>query len=204
MDITMNSLDNPTHYITLTLSLPEDFIPPDGGEAETYISVYTANTQALIKVAQSRKPLLYSGRWNFTFAHSYSDVSVKYRVNVSMTHNGVPLLIDLDHFIVVHRAPHRQTLHLSPIGRLYIQAQEPQAVAPEHAVTIVAHEHDNATLQLTQVHISEQMAEAFYLEYDPNTVVPGKRYTLTAIENGYRNSIEVYPGSVVLKPFSKA
>ncbi|MFP3676761.1 hypothetical protein [Pseudomonas sp. URMO17WK12:I12] len=200
----MNSLDNPTHYITLTLSLPEDFIPPDGGEAETYISVYTANTQALIKVAQSRKPLLYSGRWNFTFAHSYSDVSVKYRVNVSMTHNGVPLLIDLDHFIVVHRAPHRQTLHLSPIGRLYIQAQEPQAVAPEHAVTIVAHEHDNATLQLTQVHISEQMAEAFYLEYDPNTVVPGKRYTLTAIENGYRNSIEVYPGSVVLKPFSKA
>ncbi|CRL48598.1 hypothetical protein [Pseudomonas sp. URMO17WK12:I11] len=200
----MNSLDNPTHYITLTLSLPEDFIPPDGGEAETYISVYTANTQALIKVAQSRKPLLYSGRWNFTFAHSYSDVSVKYRVNVSMTHNGVPLLIDLDHFIIVHRAPHRQTLHLSPIGRLYIQAQEPQAVAPEHAVTIVAHEHDNATLQLTQVHISEQMAEAFYLEYDPNTVVPGKRYTLTAIENGYRNSIEVYPGSVVLKPFSKA
>ena len=200
----MNSLDNPTHYITLTLSLPEDFIPPDGGEAETYISVYTANTQALIKVAQSRKPLLYSGRWNFTFAHSYSDVSVKYRVNVSMTHNGVPLLIDLDHFIVVHRAPHRQTLHLSPIGRLYIQAQEPQAVAPEHAVTIVAHEHDNATLQLTQVHISEQMAEAFYLEYDPDTVVPGKRYTLTATENEYRNSIEVYPGSVVLKPFSKA
>ncbi|MDR6915003.1 hypothetical protein J2X66_001868 [Pseudomonas sp. 3296] len=200
----MNLLDNPTHHITLTFSLPEDFMPPAGGEAETYICVYTANTQPPIKVAQSRKPILYGGRWNFTFAHSYSDVSVKYRVNVSMTHNGLPLLIDLDHFIIVHRAPHRQTLHLSPIGRLYIQAQEPQTVAPEHAVTIAAHEHDNATVQLTQVHISEQMAEAFYLEYDPDTVVPGKRYTLTAIENGYRNSIEVYPGSVVLKPFSKA
>ena len=200
----MNSVDNTSHYITLTFSLPEDFMPPTDGEAETYISVYTANTQSPIKVAQSRNPMLYSGRWNFSFAHRYSDVSVKYRVNVSMTHNGVPLLIDLDHFIVVHRAPHRQTLHLSPIGRLYIQAQEPQTVEPEHAVTIVAHEHDNAAVQLTQVHISEHMAEAFYLEYDPDTVVPGKRYTLTATENEYRNSIEVYPGSVVLKPFSKA
>jgi hypothetical protein len=204
MDIAMNSLDNPTHYITLTFSLPDDFMPPTSGEAETYISVHTANTQSPIKVAQSRKPMLYSGRWNFSFAHSFSDVSVKYRVSVTMTHNGVPLLIDLDHFIIVHRTPHRQTLHLSPIGRLYIQAQEPQAVEPEHAVTIVAHEHDNATVQLTQVHISEEMAEAFYLEYDPDTVVPGKRYTLTATENEYRNAIEVYPGSVVLKPFSKA
>ena len=200
----MNSLDNTSQHITLTFSLPEDFMPPTGGEAETFISVYTANTQSPIKVAQSRKPMLYSGRWNFSFAHLYSDVSVKYCVSVSMTHNGVPLLIDLDHFIIVHRTPHRQTLHLSPIGRLYIQAQEPQVVEPEHAVTIVAHEHDNATVQLTQVHISEQMAEAFYLEYDPDTVVPGKRYTLTATENEYRNSIEVYPRSVVLKPFSKA
>jgi hypothetical protein len=120
-----------------------------------------------------------------------------------MTHNGVPLLIDLDYFVIVHRAPHRQILHLSPIGRLYLQAQEPQAVQPEHAVTVVAHEHDNTAAQLMQIHISEKMAEAFYLEYDPDTVVPGKRYTLTATENEYRNSIAVSPGSVVLKPFSK-
>ena len=199
----MNSLEDTNRYITLTFSLPEDFLPPSDGEGETYISVQTANSSTPVKVAQSREPVLRSGRWNFSFAHNYSDVSVKYRVTVSMTHNGAPLLIDLDHFVIVHRAPHRQTLHLSPIGRLYIQAQEPQAVEPEHAVTIVAHEHDNAAVQLTQVHISEQMAEAFYLEYDPDTVVPGKRYTLTATENEYRNSIEVYPHSVVLKPFSK-
>lgn len=199
----MNSSENNNAYITLTFSLPEDFLPPIGGEGETYISVQTANSSTPVKVAHSREPVLRSGRWNFSFAHNYTDVSVKYRVTVSMTHNGVPLLIDLDHFVIVHRAPHRQTLHLSPIGRLYIQAQEPQPVEPEHAVTVVAHEHDNAAVQLTQVHISEQMAEAFYLEYDPDTVVPGKRYTLTATENEYRNSIEVYPGSVVLKPFSK-
>jgi len=199
----MNSLEDTNRYITLTFSLPEDFLPPSDGEGETYISVQTANSSTPVKVAQSREPVLRSGRWSFSFAHNYSDVSVKYRVTVSMTHNGVPLLIDLDHFVIVHRAPHRQTLHLSPIGRLYIQAQEPQPVEPEHAVTVVAHEHDNAAVQLTQVHISEEMAEAFYLEYDPETVVPGKRYTLTATENEYRNSIEVYPHSVVLKPFSK-
>lgn len=200
----MNPLENINPYVTLTFSLPEDFLPPSGGEGETYISVHTANSFAPIKVAQSREPVLRSGRWNFSFAHNYSDVSVKYLVTVSMTHNGVPLLIDLDYFVIVHRAPHRQTLHLSPIGRLYLQAQEPQAIQPEHAVTVVAHEHDDTAAQLTQIHISEKMAEAFYLEYDPDTVVPGKRYTLTATENEYRNSIAVSPGSVVLKPFSRA
>lgn len=199
----MNPLENTTPYVTLTFSLPEDYLPPSGGEGETYISVHTANSSTPIKVAQSRDPVLRSGRWNFSFAHNYSDVSVKYLVTVSMTHNGVPLLIDLDYFVIVHRAPHRQILHLSPIGRLYLQAQEPQAVQPEHAVTVVAHEHDNTAAQLTQIHISEKMAEAFYLEYDPDTVVPGKRYTLTATENEYRNSIAVSPESVVLKPFSR-
>ena len=199
----MNPLENINPYVTLTFSLPEDFLPPSGGEGETYISVHTANSSTPIKVAQSRDPVLRSGRWNFSFAHNYSDVSVKYLITVSMTHNGVPLLIDLDYFVIVHRAPHRQTLHLSPIGRLYLQAQEPQAVQPEHAVTVVAHEHDNTAAQLTQIHISEKMAEAFYLEYDPDTVIPGKRYTLTATENEYRNSIAVSPGSVVLKPFSR-
>jgi hypothetical protein len=199
----MNPLENINPYVTLTFSLPEDFLPPSGGEGETYISVHTLNSSSPIKVAQSRDPVLRSGRWNFSFAHNYSDVSVKYLVTVSMTHNGVPLLIDLDYFVIVHRAPHRQILHLSPIGRLYLQAQEPQAVQPEHAVTVVAHEHDNTAAQLTQIHISEKMAEAFYLEYDPDTVVPGKRYTLTATENEYRNSIAVSPKSVVLKPFSR-
>lgn len=199
----MNPLDNTHPYVTLTFSLPEDFLPPSGGEGQTYISVHTANSSTPIKVAQSREPVLRSGRWNFSFAHNYSDVSVKYLVAVSMTHNGVPLLIDLDYFVIIHRAPHRQTLHLSPVGRLYLQAQAPQAVQPEHAVTVIAHEHNDTTAQLTPIHISEKMAEAFYLEYDPETVVPGKRYTLTATENEYRNSIAVYPGSVVLKPFSK-
>jgi hypothetical protein len=202
-DIAMNPLENTNNYVTLTFSLPEDFLPPDDGEGETCISVQTANSTTFIKVAQSRKPELYSGRWKFSFMHNYSDVSVKYLVTISMTHNGVPLLIDLDYFVIVHRAPHRQTLHLSPVGRLYLQAQEPKAVQPEHAVTVVAHEHDDTAAQLTQIHISEKMAEAFYLEYDPDTVVPGKRYTLTATENEYRNSIEVYPRSVVLKPFSR-
>ena len=200
----MNPLENTTPYVTLTFSLPEDFIPPSGGEGETYISVHTANSSTPIKVAQSREPVLRSGRWNFYFAHNYSDVSVKYLVTVNMTHNGAPLLIDLDYFVIVHRAPHRQTLHLSPIGRLYLQAQEPRAVQPEHAVTVVAHEHDDTAAQLTQIHISEKkVAEAFYLEYDPDTVVPGKRYTLAATENEYHNSITVYPGSVVLKPFGR-
>ena len=200
----MNPLENTTPHVTLTFSLPEDYLPPSGGEGETYISVHTANSSTPIKVAQSREPVLRSGRWNFYFAHNYSDVSVKYLVTVNMTHNGAPLLIDLDYFVIVHRAPHRQTLHLSPIGRLYLQAQEPRAVQPEHAVTVVAHEHDDTAAQLTQIHISEKkVAEAFYLEYDPDTVVPGKRYTLAATENEYHNSITVYPGSVVLKPFGR-
>lgn len=199
----MSQSDNATPYITLTFSLPEDFLPPSDGEGETYISVQTTNTATPLNVAQLREPMLRSGRWNFSFAHNYFDVSVKYLVTINMTHNGVPLLIDLDYVVIVHRAPHRQTLHLSPIGRLYIQAQAPRAVEPEHAVTVAAHEHDDTHALVTQIHVSEKMAEAFYLEYDPATVVPGKRYTLTATENEYRNSIAVYPGSVVLKPFSK-
>ncbi|QZP35513.1 hypothetical protein [Pseudomonas sp. DR48] len=197
----MNTAQNTDQYVTLTFSLPDDYFPPEGGEGETRISVYTANTKLPIRVAKSSIPALRSGRWNFSFAHKYSDISVKYLITVNMTHNGIPLLIDLDYFVIVHAAPHRQTVHLSPVGRLYIQAQTPQEVKPEQAVTIVAHEHDDTNAQLTRIHISEQMAEAFYLEYDPDTVIPGKRYTLTGIENHYLNTIEVYPRAVVLKPF---
>lgn len=198
----MTPLENTSNYVTLTFSLPEDFLPPDDGNGETFIGVQTANSSFPIKVAQSRTPNLYSGSWNFSFPHNYSDISVNYLVTINMTHNGVPLLIDLDSFVIVHHAPHRQILHLSPIGRLYIQAQAPRAVEPEHAVTVAAHAHDDTQALVTQIHISENQAQAFYLEYDPATVVPGKRYTLTATENEYLNSIAVYPGSVVLKPFS--
>ncbi|AWM90531.1 hypothetical protein DJ564_06700 [Pseudomonas sp. 31-12] len=198
----MTPLENTSNYVTLTFSLPEDFLPPDDGNGETFIGVQTANSSFPINVAQSRTPNLYSGSWNFSFPHNYSDISVKYLVTINMTHNGVPLLIDLDYFVIVHHAPHRQILHLSPIGRLYIQAQAPRTVEPEHAVTVAAHEHDDTQALVTQIHISENQAQAFYLEYDPATVVPGKRYTLTATENEYLNSIAVYPGSVVLKPFS--
>ncbi|MHC8390508.1 hypothetical protein ACYZTM_21250 [Pseudomonas sp. MDT2-39-1] len=198
----MNPLEDTSQYVTLTFSLPGEFLPPSDGKGETYISVKTANTSSPVNVAQFREPTVRSGHWNFSFAHNYSDVSVKYLVTINMTHNGVPLLIDLDYFVIVHRAPHRQTLHLSPIGRLYIQAQAPRSVEPEHAVTVAAHEHDDTRALVTQIYISEKTAEAFYLEYDPATVVPGKRYTLTATENEYLNSIAVYPGSVVLKPFS--
>lgn len=196
----MNTAQNTDQYVTLTFSLPDDYSPPEGGEGETRISVYTANTKPPISVATSSIPALRSGRWNFSFAHKYFDISVKYLITVNMTHNGIPLLIDLDYFVIVHAAPHRQTVHLSPVGRLYIQAQTPQEVKPEQAVTIVAHEHDDTNAQLIRIHISEKMAEALYLEYDPDTVIPGKRYTLTGIENHYLNTIEVYPRAVVLKP----
>lgn len=197
----MTSSEHIDQYVTLTFSLPENYRSPTDGQVETRISVHTANTSSPINVAQSSFPILHSEQWNFSFPHNYADISVKYVININMTHNGIPLLIDLDYFVVVHRTPHRQTLHLSPIGRLYIEAQTPRAVEPEHAVTLTAHEHDDRAAQVTRIHISEKMAEAFYLEYDPDTIIPGKRYTLTANENKYRNSIEVSPRSVVLKPF---
>ncbi|WP_448106545.1 hypothetical protein [Pseudomonas azerbaijanoccidentalis] len=200
----MSASNNQEQYVTLTFSLPQDYYPPSDGEGETRISVYTIHTTSPVNLAEQSYSLLRNGRWNYSFPHNYSDVSVKYLVKVSMTHNGIPLLIDLDYFVIVHRAPHRQIINLSPIGRLYIQAQEAEIVESEHALTIAAHEHGGAYAQLTQVTISEQMATAFYLDYDPDTVTPGKRYTLTGTENKYRNSIQVYPDSVVLNPIPVA
>jgi len=196
----MSSSDSTNPNVTIIFSLPEDYEPPLDGEGETCVTVYTSNTTTPTKIAQSVYPRLYSSGFNFHFEHNYVDLSVKYRINISMTQNGVPLLVDLDYFVVVHRAPHRQVLHLSPIGRLYIQTQEPRINEPEQALTIAVQEHDTSS-QLTQVDLSEEMAEAFYLEYDPDAVIPGKRYNLTGIENKYRSSISVYPDSVVLKPF---
>lgn len=196
----MSTIDNQHQYITLTLSLPQDFYPPDDGDGETHINVYTAHTNPPTKVAEQSYCVLRGGRWNYSFPHNHDDVSVKYLIKVNMTHNGIPLLIDLDYFVVVHRAPHRQTINLSPIGRLFVQTQEPRIIEPDHALTIAAHQHDATDVQLTQVTISEQMATSFYLEYDPDSVAPGKRYTLTGTENRYRNPISVYPESVVLNP----
>lgn len=200
----MSASNNQEQYVTLTFSLPQDYYPPNDGEGQTRIRVYTAHSTPPARVAEQSYSLLRGGRWNYSFSHNYSDVSVKYLIKVSMTHNGVPQLIDLDYFVVVHRAPHRQLINLSPIGRLFVQAQEPEAVETEHALTIAAHEQDDTDAQLTQITISEQTATSFYLKYDPDMVAPGKRYSLTGTENRYRNSIPVYPGSVVLNPLPAA
>ncbi|MFW8696289.1 hypothetical protein, partial [Mesorhizobium japonicum] len=81
-----------------------------------------------------------------------------------------------DYFVTVNNTPHRQTLHLSPIGFLYVEAQEAEIVAPEEAVTISLHEAESPEVELVHVKQDEQSVSGFYLKYHPDSVIPGKRY----------------------------
>jgi hypothetical protein len=196
----MSLLNEETPNITLTFSFPPDFITPLDGDNQTIIDIQVANAKQPIKVKDWRYPSITDGQFSFSFAHHYPDISVKYRINIQMFHNQQPLLLEQDYFVIVNHAPYRQTLHLSPIGYLYVEVQEPQAVATEQAVTVSLHETGNPGVELVRVTHDEQTATSFYLKYDPDDVVPGKLYALSGIENRYHQHISVSPGPIELLP----
>lgn len=198
----MSLLNDENPHVTVTFSLPPDFVAADDGEGETVISVQVVNSTPPIKVLDWCHPSIADGQWNFSFPHRYSSIGVKYQINVQMFHNRRALLLEQDYFVIVNCAPHRQTLHLSPIGLLYVEVQEPEAIAAEQAVTISLHESEQPEVQLVRVSHDEQTATSFYLKYDPDSVLPGKRYALTGIENRYHQRISVSPGQVELAPAS--
>lgn len=198
----MSLLTDSAENVSVTFSLPQDFIAPLDGNNETVVEVQIINARQTVNIANWRKPAIVDGEWNFSFAHRHSDVSVKYRIKIQMFHNERPLLLEQDYFVTVPQAPYRQTLHLSPIGYLYVEVQQPEAIAPEHAITVSLHENESPELELARVSHDEQTATSFYLKYDPDHVVPGKRYALTGIENRYHQQLAVSPGPIELAPSS--
>lgn len=199
----MSLLNEPPQNITVTFSLPPEFSVPLDGDNETVVDVQVINTRQTLSIKHWKHPSIVDGQWNFRFPHRHSDVSVKYRVTIQQFHNGQPLLLEQDHFVVVHQVPHRQTLHLSPVGYLYVEVQEPELIPPEQAITISLHENESPEVELARVSHDEETATSFYLKYDPEHVVPGKRYALTGIENRYHQRLSVFPGYIELAPPSR-
>ncbi|WP_456024353.1 hypothetical protein [Pseudomonas protegens] len=198
----MSLLPEQTSIVTVDFRLPTDFRAPAGGVNETVVSVKVANSTSAINIKDWRHSSIFDVGWKFSFPHHYSDVGVKYQINVQMFHDQQPLLVELDYFVIVNTAPHRQTLHLSPIGFLYVEVQAPQAIAEHEAVTISLHDVGHPETELARVMHDEQTAPSFYLQYDPGSVIPGKRYELSGIENRYHQSIPVTPWHVELAPIS--
>ncbi|MDI2141827.1 MULTISPECIES: hypothetical protein [unclassified Pseudomonas] len=199
----MSLLNEPPHNITVTFSLPPEFSAPLDGDNETVVDVQVINTWQTLSIKHWKHPAIVDGQWNFRFPHRYSNGSVKYRVTIQLFHNGQPLLLEQDHFVIVHQLPHRQTLHLSPVGYLYVEVQEPEMIPPEQAITISLHENESPDVELARVSHDERTATSFYLEYDPEHVLPGKRYVLTGIENRYHQRLSVFPEGIELVPATR-
>lgn len=199
----MSPLADTLRNITVTFSLPPDFKAPLDGDNETVVEVQVVNAGQTVNVTDWKNPSVVDGQWNFTFPHRYSGASVKYRVIIQLFHNGKPLLLEQEHFVIVHQAPYRQTLHLSPVGYLYVEVQEPEMIPPEQAITISLHEDESPEVELARVSHDEETATSFYLKYDADHVVPGKRYALTGIENRYHQRLSVFPGYIELAPPSR-
>lgn len=200
----MSLIDESAQTINITFSLPPDFNAPLDGNNETVVDVQRVNPRQTKNVKHWRHPSIVGGQWNFRFPHRHSDISVKYRITIQLFHNRQPLLLEQAHFVIVHQAPHRQTLHLSPIGYLYVEVQEPKMIPPEQAITISLHENESPDIELARVSHDEETATSFYLKYDPEHVVPGKRYALTGIENRYHQRLSVFPEDVELVPATRA
>lgn len=196
----MSLLIEETSAVILDFRLPPEFRAPADGVNETIVSVKVFNSQSPIKIKDWHRASIYDAGWKFDFPHHYGDVGVRYQVNVQFLHDQIPLLIEQDYFVTVNNTPHRQTLHLSPIGLLYVEAQEAEVVAPEQAVTISLHEAESPDVELVSVKQDEQSVSGFYLKYDPDRVVPGKRYALTGIENRYHQRLKISPEQVELVP----
>lgn len=199
----MSLLYEQSNTVTLNFKLPPEFEVPLDGANETIVNVKVVNAKSPITVKDWRHPAFFGNAWRFNFPHNYSGVGVKYQVNIQMFHNQQPLLVELDYFVVVNQAPYAQTVNLSPIGMLYIEVKVPETLPAEEAITISLHEAAAPEVELVSIKQDEQTATSFYLKYDPDSVIPGKRYALTGIENRYHQHVQVSPGPVELSPVSR-
>lgn len=189
-----------TPIVTVDFRLPTEFKAPEGGVNETVVSVKVANSKSGTLIKDWRHSSIFDVDWKFAFPHPLNNVGVKYQINVQMYHDQKPLLLEQHYFVIVNTAPYRQTLHLSPIGMLYVEVQAPRAIAPQEAVTISLHEAGEPETELVRVTHDEHTASSFYLKYDPDSVIPGKHYALSGIENRYHQPILVYPWQIELSP----
>lgn len=196
----MSQLIEETSTVILDFRLPPEFRAPADGINETIVSIKVFNSQSPINIKDWHRASIFDAGWKLDFPHHYGDVGIRYQVNVQILHNQIPLLIEQDYFVTVNDTPHRQTLHLSPFGFLYVEAQEAEVVAPEEAVTISLHEAESPEVELVRIKQDEQSVSGFYLQYDAESVIPGKRYALTGIENRYHQRLVISPEQVELAP----
>ncbi|MCU0073671.1 hypothetical protein N8H71_18930 [Pseudomonas koreensis] len=196
----MSLLHEQHPMVTVDFRFPPDFNAPVDGNNETVVSVNVVNAKSPVRVKDWRHSYLFDVDWKFSFPHCYNDVGVKYQINVQMFHNQQALLVEQDYFVIVNNAPHRQTLHLSPIGFLYVEVQEPRAINEHEAVTITLHDAGNSEVEIARASHDERTATSFYMKYDPDRVTPGKRYVLSGIENRYHQPVLVTPWQVELAP----
>lgn len=194
--------DEPTSRIGLTLNLPADFRTPLGGQHETVIDVHAMTpTSQSTEVGSWRYASIVESPWTFWFKHNYTtNIGIKYRIRIQFFHDSKPLLLQQDHLIIVNNTPHREILHLSPIGQVYVRVEEPRDIPAEEAVMVRLHEVDSPEMEIARATQDEQGATSFYLKYDPDNVVPGKHYSLTGTDNRYGRELSVTPGLVQLAP----
>ncbi|MFJ2483161.1 hypothetical protein ACIOWE_23090 [Pseudomonas sp. NPDC087598] len=199
----MSLLNEQPGIVTLHFNLPTEFQVPLTGENETVVSVKVVNAKSPVTVKDWRHPAFFGNTWKFHFPHNYEGVGVKYQVHIQMFHNQQPLLVELDYFVVVNQAPYSKTVNLSPLGMLYVEVKLPETSPAEEAITISLHEATAPKVELVRIKHDERTATSFYLKYDPDSVIPGKRYALTGVENRYHQQVQVSPGAVELSPVSR-
>ncbi|MBC3373815.1 hypothetical protein HU762_07645 [Pseudomonas sp. SWRI92] len=198
----MNLLKNESNTrVGLTFSLPPDFHAPVGGAQETVIDIQMINNPLQpIEIGSWRYASIVEGEWTFWFAHPYANIGIQYRVHIQLFHDNRPLLLRQHYSVIVNNTPHRETLHLSPLGHLYVSVQQPRDIPAEEAVTVCLHEAGQPEAELVRVTQDEHRATSFYLKYDPDKILPGKYYSLTSTDNKYNHTLSVSPGLVQLLP----
>lgn len=122
----MSLLTEETCAVILDFRLPPEFHAPADGVNETIVSVKVFNSQSPVNIKDWHRAAIFDAGWKFDFPHHYGDVGVRYQVNVQILHDQIPLLIEQDYFVTVNNTPHRQTLHLSPIGFYMSRLKKPR------------------------------------------------------------------------------
>jgi uncharacterized lipoprotein YbaY len=198
------------HTINTLLHFPADFELPSGCDISIRVQNVTNRDAPKLhsQWGSNQLPSTLPIHFPVVIDSELNDIGSRFSIHVKISHDGIPVLLDLEQIFWWAGGDHNTDIHLSPVGyiavekswmprigypadsKLYVKLIE---MTTEGQPELIISETVGLTAQMTPI----------YLKYDQSMIKPGQLYTLTGSFEGYgqhRMSLGLKPAKLILKP----
>lgn len=174
-----------TNTITTAFQFPQDYELPVEGGIEIKVRNITDRKSPITHSVWGSNRLPTESPWRFTFNidPKQTEAGAMFAINVSINHQGVALLLDIEHTFRWGGGDQEVDIDLSPVGYIAIKKTFMPMIGYPVDSKLFVKLLEGTAEGVPEVVVSEAVGltaapRPFYLRYNPIMVKPGQRYKL--------------------------